>query len=1168
MKKGMKIFRMLLTTCALSGIVVGSTAFAKEKPKSEKDNLAKSQGVQAYKPERYNLLNINNLISWHRNDGLSNHSTGGDNGVYYPRGTSYVIYEDGLVWGARSYVDEAKTIPAPYDQTIRVGGSTYGTNSRAGFVNGLGADAIPSGQDDPDARMFRIRRDWRELKVDGVASPDLIRDAAESNEVALANVTDAMVDLILEDYKFSWENWPVHLGAPYIDRNGNGQYDPPPADSSAKSLIENGYDEPGVAGIDPNSPADQVVWCVWNDLNRTQATSRFGSEPMGLEVQMTMWGYKRQDSLGDMYFKKWRFINKGGVQIDNAGTIGGLYLDSMYVCQWSDPDLGTFGDDLTGCDTTLSMGFIYNGNAVDLEYRKHNLPPPAAGYDFLQGPAVPSPGDVAVFDLKYKQDFKNLGMTGFSYFSAGSPYSDPGGGYATNTIYWYKMLRGFAPLGGEDARYNHPPGFEPGAFPLSGDPVSKAGFIDGLGTDYSFPPGDRRLLTITGPFALALGDTQEVVVSLVVGLGADRLSSVSVMKFNDEVAQSTYDALFQVPAAPAPPKVAVQELDQEIILEWGSPAGVDETENKVSMPGAFKFEGYNVYQLPTGNSSLSDGKRIATYDVINEETVILDRAFDKASGSILTKAVQFGSNSGVERNFKFDRDLIRDVPAINNGTEYYLAVTAYSVATDPTYTLRSLESPMQIITVKAKRPFGVQYDVALADTMAAATHVAGGSDGAVYPVVVDATVLSGDNYRVSFTDVDEDGVTEFNLENITTGAKLITGGTNQTGDSDYLTTEGFQARVVGAPLEFKNFTAVANGAGPIDPPVGAAADFRDFPVPNRPGASQQVGAGMWMVTTGGQRPNYSEFLDRTTNGGTRWGNIIPKDFEWRFTATGGYALMAYSTHKIVPVPFELWYIGIGTPDDPSDDVRMVPFIFDEDGNDAFNLMAIDHPQSGASNDPYTDWVYWTMPIDQTPGDAGYKGWEAAVLALPDSIDTDWAVTDLHATEDHLRRTVLMNWNGGDVTVDPPVFNQEMPETGTIIRMETTKPNALNDVFEFTTVAPVSNKDLALQSVENIGVFPNPYYAYNPLETNRLEPFVTFNNLPPKATLRIFNLAGQLVRTLNKDDDSQFLRWDLQNFGTLPVASGVYIVHIDLPDLQVQKTLKLTVVAENPVLDVY
>ena len=122
---------------------------------------------------------------------------------------------------------------------------------------------------------------------------------------------------------------------------------------------------------------------VWNDLDREVSVKRFGSEPTGLEIQSTLWGYNRKDALGDVIFRKIKFINKGGVKFDTLGTKGTFYLDSMYVGQWSDPDVGDVGNDLVGCDTILNIGYIYNSNDVDAKYRDFALPPPSCGYDIL-----------------------------------------------------------------------------------------------------------------------------------------------------------------------------------------------------------------------------------------------------------------------------------------------------------------------------------------------------------------------------------------------------------------------------------------------------------------------------------------------------------------------------------------------------------------------------------------------------------------------------------------------------------------------------------------------------------------------------------------------------------------------------------------------------------------
>ena len=115
----------------------------------------------------------------------------------------------------------------------------------------------------------------------------------------------------------------------------------------------------------------------------------------------------------------------------------------------------------------------------------------------------------------------------------------------------------------------------------------------------------------------------------------------------------------------------------------------------------------------------------------------------------------------------------------------------------------------------------------------------------------------------------------------------------------------------------------------------------------------------------------------------------------------------------------------------------------------------------------------------------------------------------------------------------------------------------------------SQTESAKQEVDDINVFPNPYYGMNKRETNRLNKWVQFTHLPVNATIRIFNLAGVLVKTISPASiQGQFVRWDLRNDNALPVASGIYIAYIDMPDLGKNKILKLAIVQEEQVLPTY
>ncbi|RMG30229.1 MAG: hypothetical protein D6732_16400, partial [Methanobacteriota archaeon] len=60
--------------------------------------------------------------------------------------------------------------------------------------------------------------------------------------------------------------------------------------------------------------------------------------------------------------------------------------------------------------------------------------------------------------------------------------------------------------------------------------------------------------------------------------------------------------------------------------------------------------------------------------------------------------------------------------------------------------------------------------------------------------------------------------------------------------------------------------------------------------------------------------------------------------------------------------------------------------------------------------------------------------------------------------------------------------------------------------------------------------------------------IEFRNLPPKCTIRIYTLVGELVDVIEKDDNENFATWDLLSFEAQEIAYGVYIYHIDAPGI--------------------
>ncbi len=884
--------------------------------------------------KRYALLNINNVTAWSRYDGHSAHSPTADDGVYFPRGTGSVIYQDCFLWGGKVFRDQNLSIQ-PFTHPIRIGGGTYGVGTRAGRIidPSLGS-AVGAGVEDQnaaDVRVHRIRRDYATLTYEEIRP-----DAASVYEIDEADVTGAMISELRAQYQADWITWPVSKGAPFIDRNGNGVYDPPPPfDTDPQdgtlftidSLVEHGYDEPGLSGADPAEPAGQVVWTVYNDLNVSASLGFAASYPIGLEVQKTTWAYRGPGSLANAYFIRHRMINKGGVDTSDASgdQFGSFWIDSMFVSQWSDTDLGNAGDDLVGCDTTLEMGYVYNSSGTDYEFASFGLAPPAVGYMLVAGPSAASPGDSALRVEGWMHGRRALQLTSFAYQGPGAPYDDCYGYYMCAAGRYWKVLRGFQFFGlfsTPDTPFPTPPGVPPNPFPLSGDPIFRAGHIDGQGTPYSYFPGDRRIFVNSGPFRLAPGDTQDVIMSFVAGMGADHLTSLAVMKFHAGIVRSIAFNSFRPNLGPAPPRLSAIPLDGEVILRWdSSETAVRRTEQPV-ISGQYRFEGYNVYELPSSDAQLSEGVRVTTFDIDNGTTRVTDRTIDPISGVPVGYLAQQGTDTGIRRTYRATRSLLTDPmngTLLSNGTEYHFAVTAYNVSDDPTAIPRTVESVPVIVTVRPQRPFGQQLRTHYGDTLAV-RHVSGQSDIATWPVVVDPTRGTGDTYRLSFTG---------------------------------------------------------------DP------------------------AGSW-------------------------------------------SLFNVSQSRIVVSGVQLQY------------------------NETLALS------------------------------------EGGVTLRFDSTSTSSRLSDA-------------------------------------------------DSLEFTIATPGTGSEVVTASLKRIGVYPNPYMAERLQATRSRPQFVTFTNLPARAVIQVFNLAGHLVRTLRKEGPSQFLDWDLLNEYGMYVGSGMYVCRVELPDLNAVRVLKLGVV---------
>jgi hypothetical protein len=768
---------------------------------------------------------------------------------------------------------------------------------------------------------------------------------------------------------------------------------------------------------------------------------------------------------------------------------GGQQLDSMFVSLWSDPDLGGAADDLVGVDTTLSLGYTYNSTNNDQLY---GSAPPAVGYDFFLGP-INAAGDT-------------LPMTSFNKYINGT---DP-----ASTSDTYNYMNGFLPDGSEvidpttglATKFFHP-----------GDPTTLTGWLDSN-------PADRRHLLTSGPFRMAPGDTQTVVAALIIGDGNDRLSSISAMKFYDEFAQLAFDEGFQLPSPPQQPRVAVDVDHERITLSWNPDARLNYFE-----PG-YTFEGYNIYQ---GESIAGPWRRLATFDEINGILTVRDTIFDLETGRTISDyPVAFGTDAGVRYTYTTTLDQVRG-GNLHDGTEYYFAVTAYAVSF--TEKLAVVENAQQAIPVIPQRPaLGTDPGTASALPVLHSYVDSSGTKGTdvVEVTVVDPAAVNGHSYRVVFTPVSPpypvfrgDTITTavWNLIDVTTGDTLLKNQVNKTGDEDYQVIAGLLIKVRGAyepalqEITYRNLvtdnrTALQGVAEFAMPYFGgggnAGCDFFGSTICPTSDPDSFTTVQIRLSTTETQKA-YRFVRLETASGG----------------APTSYPDRGYLNRGFVDVPFQVW--------DATNEVQLDAAFLEKEVTDNAGVRLPDNQQT-----PTTDstWAPAAVEEDVLGGREyifvyrrPYSDTPKAELAVDGSVLAG-TVPVLYAIAPRYR------------SVDDVI------DDGDQIEAVWASPATANDVYDFSTTTLVrGNQTFATGKLDRIRAVPNPYYNRSRYELNQFARVIRFINMPENATVRIFNLSGALVRTLQKTEiATSILEWNLLTDNELPVASGVYIFHVEAP----------------------
>ncbi len=728
------------------------------------------------------------------------------------------------------------------------------------------------------------------------------------------------IRIAMAEYSAEFVPGPMSDGTFQPDQDAFRVYRVSPGDTPASNPDYAAWPADQGAPVDifgsPLITGDQMTWSVFNDADpAAHFNDAGGTQPLGVEIQHTVFGWNRYNALKNVYFMKYRIINRGS-----------NYLDSTYVSIWSDPDLGNAADDLVGCDTLLSLGFCYN-EGDDNSYG-HAVP--AVGFDFLLGPRVPSvPTDTAWIDGVPYPGYRILPMTSFNKYINGT---DP-----TSSFETYGYMKGLTkdPMSQSMVPLTDPTSFPPDTtmFAVSGDPVTGNGWID-------VSSADRRMMLNCGPFDMAPNDTQVVVVAVLIGQGNDPISSITALRQVDKAVQAAFDTNFASLNPPNDLTVYGRGFDQRAQLIWDSQL-IPAFTPFPTLPEYYQFEGFNVYQGATANGPW---QKIATFDEIDDVLLIYADIFNPVSGGIERVIVQNGTNTGLRYEISIDDNAFTGAPLIN-GQEYHFAVTGYyydingKIPFTDIYGnfLGYLTAVFETLPVTASvRPEAVP--AVLSDT---AAHVGGLSDAMVIAEILDPAATTGHEYRVTFN-----SDLTWNLQDLTSGAMLLQNQLPKLSGYDFPIIDGMMIRVLSPELGVRQVVETQNAFGPVIPPDNVHYSRNS--------------TFEWRIDPLGDH----------SIGRYRWSNPTDDDYEIRFVESatercfdwfGPDQTEDYSYVNPFYVPVQVWNIGIAAQGDPGDDFR-ITFMLLDDGD---NMGIFDWGDGIYFNDIPYNIVNWNNPATNT-----------------------------------------------------------------------------------------------------------------------------------------------------------------------------------------------------------
>lgn len=446
--------------------------------------------------------------------------------------------------------------------------------------------------------------------------------------------------------------------APFVDTDGDGEYDP-------------------YQGDYPDVSGDQTLWFVYNDKGNTHTETQ--SLAIGLEIQTMAFAFATNDEINNMTFYQQKIVNRSKNK-----------LKDVYFGQWVDADLGFAYDDYVGCDSTRSLGICYNGDDFDEGANGYGSNPPSIGVDFFQGPlADANDGVDNDKDGTTDEEGEEIIMSKFVYYNNDFSLN----GNPTEGIHYYYYLVGKFKNGqkmrfGGNA-FNNVWENRPVNYMFPDDPRKPRPAWSEVSAGNT--PGDRRFIQSAGPFTLKPGAVNFITVGVVWARSSSggNTGSYDLLVIADDKAQKLYNNKFKLLDGPNAPDVAMQELDNELVLSLNNTDKIEKYRDGIKSSSGdsiiYRFQGYQIYQLKNSTVTVSQiddpdmARLVARVDIKDGVMQLVNKQYVPGLGIVPVEKVDVNGDKGIKHTFSITTDAFASGEGtLVNYKAYYFLVLSYS----------------------------------------------------------------------------------------------------------------------------------------------------------------------------------------------------------------------------------------------------------------------------------------------------------------------------------------------------------------------------------------------------------------------------------------------------------------------------------------------------------